>query len=233
LADAGLKGFAPQTFCIPQHFCYCHQMNRCVVEQGVQMGVSISYAVHSHSMDRWVLSEADVKDPCEGVLETVWLLCNEAQQVGCLRRWEDCLLVLDASIQSQLARCHWWQVSEAGMSTAAPARSAVGYSAVEWNRSKVAVRCSLLQHPNRSQLAASRVQRMMSTFCEVTRGVGDTWVSCPTLLRGIWGRTKRAGFVVVVDFQLTFGFLVVEVKDYQHWFCNWALTLRSCGNSVA
>ena len=38
----------------------------------------------------------------------------------------------------------------------------------------------LLQHPSQSQQAASRVRRVMSAFCEVTRGVGDTWATCPT-----------------------------------------------------
>jgi len=35
---------------------------------------------------------------------------------------------------------------------------------------------------------------VMSASCEVTQGVGDTWASCPTLLRGIWARSRRAGF---------------------------------------
>ena len=52
----------------------------------------------------------------------------------------------------------------------------------------------LFQHPSQSQQAASRVQRVMSTFCEVTRGFGDTWATCPTLHRGIWDRNKRARF---------------------------------------
>ena len=34
----------------------------------------------------------------------------------------------------------------------------------------------------------------MSASCEVTQGVGDTWPTCPTLLRGIWDRSRRAGF---------------------------------------
>jgi len=34
----------------------------------------------------------------------------------------------------------------------------------------------------------------MSASCEVTQGVGGTWVTCPTLLRGIWDRGRRAGF---------------------------------------
>ena len=47
--------------------------------------------------------------------------------------------------------------------------------------------------PQREQ-ATSSVQRVMSTFCEVTRGVGGTWVSCPTWLRGMWARSRRVGF---------------------------------------
>jgi len=38
------------------------------------------------------------------VLEIVWLLCDEAQQVGYLQRLNGCLLVYDAGIQSQFAR---------------------------------------------------------------------------------------------------------------------------------
>jgi len=32
----------------------------------------------------------------------------------------------------------------------------------------------LLQHPSRSQQAASGARRVMSASCEVTQGVGDT-----------------------------------------------------------
>jgi len=38
-------------------------------------------------------SGADVQAPWHGVLETVWLLCDEAQQVGYLRGLEGCPLV--------------------------------------------------------------------------------------------------------------------------------------------
>jgi len=34
----------------------------------------------------------------------------------------------------------------------------------------------------------------VSASCEVTRGVGDTWATCPRLLRGIWARSRSAGF---------------------------------------
>jgi len=49
------------------------------------MDVSIWGAVHLHSMDGWALSGADVQAPWHGVLETVWLHCDEAQQVRCLQ----------------------------------------------------------------------------------------------------------------------------------------------------
>jgi len=52
----------------------------------------------------------------------------------------------------------------------------------------------LLQHPNRSQQAVSRVRRKISASCEVTQGVGDTWATCPMLPWGIWARGRRAGF---------------------------------------
>jgi len=68
---------------------------RWVVVRRVQMGVSIWGAVQQHSMDRWALSRvgAGVQAPWHGVLETVWLCCDEAQQVGCLRGLEGCPLV--------------------------------------------------------------------------------------------------------------------------------------------
>ena len=63
----------------------CCQKNWWVAVRRVQMGVSIWDAVHLHSMDGWALSGADVQAPWHGFLEIVWLLCDEAQQVGCLR----------------------------------------------------------------------------------------------------------------------------------------------------
>jgi len=68
-----------------RHFCYCRQMNWWVVVEQVQTDVSIWDAVHSHSMGKWAMSRADFQAPQHGVLDTVWLLCDEAQQVGCLR----------------------------------------------------------------------------------------------------------------------------------------------------
>jgi len=60
------------------------QMKWWVVVRQAQMAVSI-WDVYSHSLDRWVLSGTNAQAPCHSVLETVWLFCNEAQQVECLR----------------------------------------------------------------------------------------------------------------------------------------------------
>ena len=68
------------------------------------------------------------------------------------------------------------------------------YSAVEWTRPGWLFAVLLLQHPSQSQQAASGVRRVMSSFCEGTRGVDDTWATCPTLLRGFRFRSRRAGF---------------------------------------
>ena len=48
--------------------------------------------------------------PMAGLLETVWLYCDEAQQVGCLWGLEGCPLVSEAGIQTRFARRGWWQV---------------------------------------------------------------------------------------------------------------------------
>ena len=73
-----------------RHIYCCYQMNWWVVVRRVQMGVSIWGALNLHSMDRWVLSGADVQASWHGVLKTMWLHCDEAQQVGCLRGLEGC-----------------------------------------------------------------------------------------------------------------------------------------------
>jgi len=74
------------------HVC-CFQLKWWVTVRLVQMGVSIWGTVHPHSTDGRALSGADIQAPCHGVLETVGLHCNEAQQVGCLRGLEGCPLV--------------------------------------------------------------------------------------------------------------------------------------------
>ena len=84
----------------------------------------------------------------------------------------------------------------------------------------------LLHHSSQSQQAPSRVQSVILTFCEVTRGIGDTWVCCPTKVCGLGA--KEQGFVVVVDFQLTFSFLVVEVEDCQNCFLVLSFNFQVC-----
>ena len=66
-------------------FSCCPQMNWWVVARRVQMGVPIWDSVHSQSVDSWAPSGADVQAPWHSVQETLWLLCDEAQQVGCPR----------------------------------------------------------------------------------------------------------------------------------------------------
>jgi len=71
----------------------CCQRTWWVAMRQVQTGVSIWGAMHLHSMDGWALSGADVQAPWHGILEIVWLHCDEAEQVGCLRGLEGCPLV--------------------------------------------------------------------------------------------------------------------------------------------
>jgi len=64
-------------------------------------------------------------------------------------------------------------VNKAGVSTAAPDRSAVlcplNGPGLGWLFAPL-----LLQHTSPTQRAASRVRRVMSSFCEVTQVAGDT-----------------------------------------------------------
>ena len=68
------------------------------------MGVSILDALRLHSIGGLALSGADVQAPWHSVLETMWLLCEEDQEVGYLLELEGCPLVKDAGIKSQFAR---------------------------------------------------------------------------------------------------------------------------------
>ena len=173
------------------HICCCCQMNWWDVVRRVQMGVSIWGAVGLHSMDGWVLSGADVQAPQHGVLETVWLRCDEAQQV----------IWLPGRLSAGVARKHPVTIRKASLMAGSMRRvwalwhqRGAQYSAVEWTRTRWLFAQLLLQHPNRSQQAASGALHVMSTSCEVTQGVGDTSATCPTLPRGIWARCRRAGF---------------------------------------
>jgi len=160
---------------------------------GYKMDVSIWGAVHLHSIDGWALSGADVQAPWPAVLEIVWLHCDEAQQVGCLRGLEGCPLVLDAGIQSRFARHRWWQGQWGGYEHCGTRQER---STLQLNSPGIGwlFATLLLQHLNRSLQATSGAQCVMLASCEVTQGVGDTWATCPTLLQGIWARSRRAGF---------------------------------------
>ena len=76
---------------------------------------------------------------------------------------------------------------------ALPHQTGAQYSAAEWIRARVAVRNVFAPAPQPKPANPSRVRQVMSTFCEVTQGVGDTWATCLTLLRGIWERSKSTG----------------------------------------
>jgi len=89
------------------------------------MGVSISEAVHLHSMDGWALSGADVQAPWHGVLETVWLHCDEAQQRGACEDWKIIRWCRAQASSHNSQGVVDGRVNEASMSTAASDRSTV------------------------------------------------------------------------------------------------------------
>ena len=79
----------------------------------------------------------------------------------------------------------------------------------------------LLEHPSQSQQAASGPRRrVVSIFCEVNQGVGDTWFTYPTLLRGIWSRSRRAVFRCCCWLLAHVWFLVVKMEGCRHRFCS-------------
>jgi len=103
-----------------------------------------------------------------GVLQTVWPHCDEAQQIGCGDDWKIvCCCRTQASSHSSQGVADGG-VDKAGVSTAAP--GGAQYAAVEWTRAKRAIATLLLQHPSPRHQTASRVRRVMSASCEVTRG---------------------------------------------------------------
>ena len=105
------------------HVCCCER-SWWVAVRRVQMDVSIWGAVQQHSMDVWALSGADVQAPWHGILEIVWLHCDKAEQVGCLRGLEGCPQVTQASSHNSQGVVDGG-VNEAGMSTVAPNRRTV------------------------------------------------------------------------------------------------------------
>ena len=91
----------------------------------VQMDVSILSAVHLNTMDGWALSGAGVQAPLHGVLETVWLHCDEAQRIGCLRGWKVVCWCRTQASSHNSQGVVVGSVNEADVSTATPVGSAV------------------------------------------------------------------------------------------------------------
>ena len=133
-----------------------------------------------------------------GVLETVWLHCGEAQQVECLLIVQGCLLVQDASIQSQFARCCWWRCRWGGCEHCGNRQER---STLRLNvpRLRWLFAGSLLQHPTgpASRLrSAKRDISFLWSDARCQRYLGD--LSNVTLR--YLNSEQRAGFVVDVDF---------------------------------
>ena len=171
-------------------FCYCHQMNWWVVQR-VQMGVLIWDAVHSHR---------DVQAPWDDVLEKVWLRCDDAKKVGCLRGLEYC----------GWCRRRVWALRY---------QTGALYPAVEWTMAQVAVRNVVTEAP---QQEPARLLESATRDVNFLRSDSNVWA-----VREYPGQRysevcglgeKGQGLVVVVDFQLTFSLLVVEVEDGQNCF---------------
>jgi len=101
-----------QTLCIPLlvHPARCmyvvvdHLMSCCAVGTNKCLDLKCcAFTPGGRVSVEWSMCPT-VQVPLHSVLETVRLLCDEAQQVGCLRGWEGCPLVCDAGIQAQFAR---------------------------------------------------------------------------------------------------------------------------------
>jgi len=107
------------------------------------MGVSIWGTVHLHSVDRWVLGGASVWAPSHGVLETVWLHCNEAQQVGCC---EDRKVVCWCRTQAS-SHIHKVSLMMGSIRWVWALQHQMQYSVVECTRAKVAVRNMVVLEP--------------------------------------------------------------------------------------
>ena len=168
----------------------------------VQMGVFIWGTVRLHSMGGWALSGADVQN-----WKVVRWCRTQASSHNSQGVWGD----------------RWGGYEHCGTKQERSTLQSNGPGL------RLLFTELLLQHPNRSQQAASGARRVMSASCKVTQGVGNTWATCPTLLRGIWFGAEGQGFVVVFDFKLTFGFLVVKMEGSRHCFAVLRLSFESGG----
>jgi len=90
-------------------------------------------------MNWWALSGAGVQAPWHGVLEIVWLLCDESHQVG--------MPATIGRLSAGVGRRHPVTIRRASLMVGSIRRvwalrhqTGVHYSAVEWTRASVAVR---------------------------------------------------------------------------------------------
>ena len=148
-------------------------MNWWVVVRRVQMGISIWDAVHSHSMDRWALSGADVQAPRYSVTSLRrssggWMSATIGRLFAGVGRRHP-VTVGNASLIPESMRRVWalWQY-------AGPQ-----YSSAEWTRAEVAVRKVVSPEPQlvyliicyfkpAEHLAHPRVSRVLSRLCQIT-----------------------------------------------------------------
>ena len=105
-------------------------MNWRVLVGRVQLGVLIWHAVHSHPVNRWALSGADVQAPWHSVLETIRFLRDARAwrlSAGVGRRHS--VAIRKASLMTVSMRQLWALRHQTGAQC----------SAVEWTKAKVAV----------------------------------------------------------------------------------------------
>ena len=173
-------------------------------------------------MGGWALSEAYVQPPWHDVTETVWLHCDEAQQVGCLRGLEVWKVVrwcrTHASGHNLLGVVDGG-VDEAGMSTAAPDQSAVLRGWMDQGLDGYLQSCC-----SSAPTRASKSPQERDAWCQLVAKwlkvsvIRERPVQCNSEVLGLGAEGQ--GFFVAVDFKITFSFLVVKVEGCRHHFCS-------------
>ena len=171
-----------------------------------------------HSVDGWALSGAGIQGPWHGVLETVWLHYDRAQQVGCLP--EDWRVVRWCRTQASSQNSQGVGVDEAGMRNATPKRHVVpcGWMHHGW----VAIRrvcCS-----SSTPAGVSKPPQGYDAWCQLLA----KWLDVCAIRRRpvqryseVFGLVAEGqGLVVVFDFKLALSFLVVEMEGCRHRFCS-------------
>ena len=169
------------------HVCWSCQVYWWVVVRRVQMGVSIWGAVH------WARKSAEW-NRCPGSM--AWRTRDSVAPLW--RSSAGCMPARVGKLVAEVGRRQPVTIRKASLMEgsmrlvwALRHQKGAQYSAVQWTWVFAEL---LLQHPNRSQQAASGARRVMSTSCEVSQGLGDMWTTCPMLLWGIWARSRREGF---------------------------------------